>query len=528
LESTESEIQQITTIHGILKSPFSSQTDEEQPGTQEPTQDDDAISQDLLQQTRSFEEIADGVLKEIETNEAKESREKENLELYIRTEITNRTSQLEEQISTKLNLLEDRIQESTRLNNTLQAKIKTFDTLETTGRKYNEKINGRLCYFNNKFNEIETKVNNTIKRCEEHLNETNTAIEAELDDLNNRIQDKFTKMETRWKNFMTHHSEQNKQATTIEELVNITKLTEELRVIYQQHKARITRLNDKTMTMMETFATNSTNAVKEFKKSSRKLHTRLSRKNAKTYQTRKSARKIRFSSSSDDDSDSSDSVTTNGENDSDSTLSSWDKDLKGSTKKKPPSTPKTLAKTYQPIPNTEYLRKNVKIACTEENRVLEFYIKLRIAIAKGGIYIIPVEEITIDHSIRQKIKGLRRHDYITQSNALYTLLSNKSIVSTDFTMGQNCILSNSTTMDGFSALKAMLKRTHPTLTKRRPPAEAPKLDNYDNLHMYKQGMRNHYLLHELFNGNTYSPLEKAKEFIRGIRDTTYDNAVKRI
>ena len=170
----------------------------------------------------------------------------------------------------------------------------------------------------------------------------------------------------------------------------------------------------------------------------------------------------------------------------------------------------------------------MKIACTEENQVLEFYIKLRIAIAKGGIYIIPVEEITIGHSIRKKIKGLRRHDYITQSNALYTLLSNESIVSTDFTMGQNCILSNSTTMDGFSALKTMLKRTLPTLTKRRPPAEAPKLDNYDNLHMYEQGIRNHYLLHELFNGNTYSPLESAKEFIRGIRETTYDNAVKRI
>ena len=42
----------------------------------------------------------------------------------------------------------------------------------------------------------------------------------------------------------------------------------------------------------------------------------------------------------------------------------------------------------------EYLRKNINITCTEQNQILEFYIKLRLAVAKGGIYLRPIEDIT--------------------------------------------------------------------------------------------------------------------------------------
>ena len=47
-----------------------------------------------------------------------------------------------------------------------------------------------------------------------------------------------------------------------------------------------------------------------------------------------------------------------------------------------------------PMPNMDYLRKNVNITCSHQDQILEFYIKFWLAVQKGGIYIIPIEDIT--------------------------------------------------------------------------------------------------------------------------------------
>ena len=95
--------------------------------------------------------------------------------------------------------------------------------------------------------------------------------------------------------------------------------------------------------------------------------------------------------------------------------------------------------TYYRGPNLDYLRKNVNITCSEQNQILEFYIKFRLALEPGGIYIIPIDQITKNKSIAQNRHGITMDDQRLQSNALFTLLSNEKIIPSDFTMAQNCI-----------------------------------------------------------------------------------------
>ena len=52
------------------------------------------------------------------------------------------------------------------------------------------------------------------------------------------------------------------------------------------------------------------------------------------------------------------------------------------------NSPRTPIKQYN-IPNMDYLRKNVNITCSNQDQILEFYIKFRLAVQKGGIHILP-------------------------------------------------------------------------------------------------------------------------------------------
>ena len=176
----------------------------------------------------------------------------------------------------------------------------------------------------------------------------------------------------------------------------------------------------------------------------------------------------------------------------------------------------------------EYLRKNVNMTCADQDQILEFYIKLRLAIAKGGIYIRPIEDINKQETIVEYTTDSTNADREIQSNALFTLLSNEKFIPNDFVMAQNSLLAYTTTMDGFGALKAMLKLTHPTLNMKRPPSNAPILSESQDIHTYKQSLKNFYLLHKLYNGTTYTQLEKSRQFIQGIDDDQYSDAVVQI
>ena len=150
------------------------------------------------------------------------------------------------------------------------------------------------------------------------------------------------------------------------------------------------------------------------------------------------------------------------------------------------------------------------MTCSDQDQILEFYIKLRLAVAKGSIYLVSIEKITKSGSIAQTNQHTSDQDKQIQSNALFTLLSNEKFIPNDFVMAKNCLLAYASDMDGFGALKAMTKLTHPTLTMKRPPPTATLLSELSDIHMYEQILKNYFLLHKLFNNQTYSPLEKAK------------------
>ena len=136
---------------------------------------------------------------------------------------------------------------------------------------------------------------------------------------------------------------------------------------------------------------------------------------------------------------------------------------------------------YSKGSNMEYLRKNVHMICSDQDQILEFYIKLRLAIAKGGIFIKPIDDINKKESIVQDTANNADEREI-QLNTLYSLLSNEKFIPNDFVMAQNCLLAYASSMDGFGALKAMLKLTHPTLTMKRQPSTAPMLTKAQDIH----------------------------------------------
>ncbi len=132
------------------------------------------------------------------------------------------------------------------------------------------------------------------------------------------------------------------------------------------------------------------------------------------------------------------------------------------------SSHKPYHNSYYRGPNIDYLRKNVNITRSEPNQILEFFIKFRLVLEQGGIHIHPIDKISKNKSIVQDKPNIKDDDQRLQSNALDTHLSNEKIIPPDFTMAQNCIQGFASTMDGFGALRAILKLTHPTLSKKRP------------------------------------------------------------
>ena len=103
----------------------------------------------------------------------------------------------------------------------------------------------------------------------------------------------------------------------------------------------------------------------------------------------------------------------------------------------------------------------------------------------GGIHIIPIDQISKNKSIAHNKPGVTTEDKRLQSNALSTLLSNEKIIPSDFTMAQNCILGFASTMDGFGALRAMLKLTHPNLSKKCPSNTPPVLSESNDIPVYE-------------------------------------------
>ena len=189
----------------------------------------------------------------------------------------------------------------------------------------------------------------------------------------------------------------------------------------------------------------------------------------------------------------------------------------------------TLYKQYQDFRiNSEYLRKNVKVSCSDDSNLLEFYMKLRISIQKGGIFLTNLENIKIDKPIYDIQQHMTSSDYEAQSHALFAILSNEDVIPTDYVHATNCITAMNETMNGFGALKNMLMTVHPSLTRTLPPKIPPTLSTHSDLHTYDQALRNFYLKNYLYTGFQHSDIEKSEQYVKSLDTSQYQNAKQRI
>ena len=385
----------------------------------------------------------------------------------------------------------------TRLDNTENLLHSRNEQYETLVRENNE-MNNKITFLQQEYDRLNRQVNfnsRTIQVLENRVSLVQTA--------NKKIDDKIEgqihkKLDDHLQNF------QNKNKSSL----NDDESVQSIITTQQKVQRRLSRLKDGTKTMFKDIESDYdllTDRIHRLESDVKKLQTN---------KRKSTQRKLDYSHKSESDTSSFSSV----------------QPQQTHSKYNHSNTPSNIQyrNTYYRGPNIDYLRKNVNITCSAQNQILEFYIKFRLAVEQGGIHILPIDQITKHKSIAQDKPGITEEDKRLQSNALFTLLSNENIIPSDFTMAQNCILGFASTMDGFGALRAMLKLTHPTLSKKRPSNVPPVLSDSSDIHAYEQNLRNFYLLHKLFNDIEFPPIEKAKQFLQGMDDGQYAEAVQRV
>ena len=366
-------------------------------------------------------------------------------------------------------------------------------------------------------------LHDTIKRLDDDLknittktDQWTTTIDKTLDTITDDLNDRFCKLENRCMTI------EQKLATTIS-----SDLKSEMESIKTQVTSSHAHTNKRLLKLK-----NKTKAfVKQTDEDSEIISDRIFRledsvAKLKRQTTTPVKTKLRFDSSSDSDFPPDKPIS--------QTPKRPQTDQPPSSYKTPESTQSSTPTKFQDRsyarfnPDMDYLRKNLHLTCSDTNQILEFYIKLRLAISKGGIHLTPIENITRNGSIADTTHTTTPEDTQNQSNALFTLLANEKYIPATFTMAQNCIRGFSNTMDGFAALKAMLKLIHPVLNKKRPSNVPPVLSEATDIHNYEQNLRNFYLLHKLYSKTQYSALDQSKQFLIGMDDSQYIDAVKRV
>ena len=393
------------------------------------------------------------------------------IQSVFKSELSNIMKRLEH----KENALDKEIKKSKALNQTLRENIDSFNKIHKNITVTNEKLINKYSYVTRVIDELRQEMDDL---------KVGTVSESNI---MKKIDAKIQQIDHQ------HKIDQDDQTTTSRSMIQDS---------HEKLTRRISRLKDKSKTQSEQHDIDYdllTDRVQRLERNFANLN-------------QKDNIKKRLSYSSDNSKSSSEQSTR--------------RQTTYSTYNTPPQ--HGYNNTYYCGPNLDYLRKNVNITCSAQNQILEFYIKFRLALEPGGIHIIPIDQITKHRSIAQDKPGVTTNNQRLQSNALFTLLSNEKIIPSDFTMAQNCILGFASTMDGFGALRAMLKLTHPTLSKKRPSNTPPVLSESNDIHAYKQNLRNYYLLHKLFSDTKYAPIEKAKQFLQGIDDGQYTDAVQRV
>ena len=398
--------------------------------------------------------------------------------------------------------------------------------IEQDCKNRSDKLTNTIRYASTKVKELDDELNGFKKKAQEFYTNTKEGIDSLTNRIPKNLEEKIHQMNMRVHTLYERMEVQEKsdKLTASLDINTIKQLTMDLKKIHEQHKRRITRLQQSKEEVFEALEEKATQLFHEMKESTKTFITKQIRRSTNTHTTR---RKL-FPLSSDSSASDTNKKGTYGRRPNRSHYPFSDPDVRNQGIK---SDPDMVHGSWTPDTNKinpDYIRKNVKVKCTQDSQILDFYTKLRIALQKGGIYLIPLVNVTKEDSLADLDMGRDTAHINDQSNALYTVLSNEDVIPQEYTMAQNCIMSCATTMDGFKALKKILTRVHPILTQKKPPEKAPTYSDFDDIHMYEQGLRNHFQLQYLYNGFTYSEMQKSKQFLQGMDTTVHDDAVRRM
>jgi hypothetical protein len=109
---------------------------------------------------------------------------------------------------------------------------------------------------------------------------------------------------------------------------------------------------------------------------------------------------------------------------------------------------------------------------------------------------------------------------------LYQFLSQRTIITPEYTDLWNIVNRHALHTDGYQVLYEIMQRIHPALD---PDSifSPPESKDYSDVHEYYYFFDS-YLMHEKHSGRHYSAREKVNMFLRGLDNVTYNSAITRI
>ena len=492
--------------------------DEEECDNHQVSTETQAIPDSVLKGSYTFEQEARAGLQQFHEVDNERTNLQDSIKIYIDNMMTSALNDME---------LKNK-QHIHHIHADAESTAMSIKAIEQDCKSRSEKLSNTIQQASAQINVMEADIQGYRKKATELFSQAKDTLTDITGSASTYMEGKFDKMDERINNTNARINNvvDKHQASGIGNIDTIKQLTIDLKKIHNQHKRRLEKLHRAKDDILDDLEEKATKLFQEMKHSAKSFLTKEIRS-----RTRISRRKL-FSSSSDSSASENDGKTkhhSHFKKDVDTTEKHGIFDTDECDKiKEEPVTPHRYRTSDISKLNPDYIRKNVKVKCTQDSQIFEFYTKLRIAVQKGGIYLIPLEDVKKEDSLADLTISRNLEHINDQSNALYTVLSNEDVIPQEYTMAQNCILSCSTTMDGLRALKKILTQVHPTLTQKKPPEKAPVYSDFDDLHLYEQGLRHHYKLHYLYCGFSYSEIEKSKQFLRGMDTNIHDDAVRRI
>ena len=190
----------------------------------------------------------------------------------------------------------------------------------------------------------------------------------------------------------------------------------------------------------------------------------------------------------------------------------------------PPQKSGATMLTVQPLNHTHFINR-AQFQFT--GRVFTFYTQIYNSGPQYGVYLVPLDEVSNDHSLcPYSVNGhiFTDQEYRAMASTLYEKLARTDVISMTYTDIRNIIDRYADLNDGYLILREMLEDDHPGMQKD-PIHRAPNSSDCDgNLQEYTTRFIN-WLTAERLNDRYFSEKEQVLHYLAGL-DDEFDPAVQ--